>query len=257
MSHDGPAGGDPPAEATLVFVHGAWADNSGFDGAVRALRARGFHTVGASNPLRELRSDAAYVAALLASLDGPIILVGHSYGGAVISNAATGNDRVKALVYLNGWVPDEGESVIQLAQSNEGSRIPDALRPVPFKALDGTDVVDLYLDQELFRDAFAGDVDADTAHVMAATQRPLAEAAFAAPSGPVAWRSIPSWYLLGTEDQAIPPATQRYMAERAGSTIVEVAASHASMVSQPGAATDLILAAAQAVAEGRVKGAVG
>ena len=239
------------AAPTIVFVHGAWADNSGFDASIRALRGRGFRTIGASNPLRELRSDAAYVAALLQSIEGPIVMVGHSYGGAVISNAATGNAQVKALVYINGWVPDEGESLIQLAQRDEGSLIPASLRPVPSKDAGGTDVVDLYIDQELFRDAFAGDVDDDTAHVMAATQRPFTEAAFGAPSGPVAWKAVPSWYLLGTDDKAIPPATQRYMAERAGSTVVEVAASHASMVSQPGATTELVLAAAHAVTGGR------
>jgi pimeloyl-ACP methyl ester carboxylesterase len=231
----------------IVLVHGAWADNSGFDGSIRALRAQGFAVVGAANPLRELRSDAAYVAAVVRSVEGPVVMVGHSYGGAVISNAAAGNDQVKALVYINGWVPDEGESLIQLAQMNEGSLIPESLRPVPYQDSDGSEVVDLYIDQEKFRAAFAGDVDPDTAQVMAVAQRPFTEAAFGGPSGPVAWRSVPSWYLLGTEDKAIPPETQRYMAERAGSTIVEVPASHASMVSQPGATTDLILAAARAV----------
>ena len=243
------------ATPTIVFVHGAWADNSGFDPAIRALRAEGFRAIGASNPLRELRSDAAYVAALVRSLEGPIVMVGHSYGGAVVSNAATGNDQVKALVYLNGWVPDEGESLIQLAQLNEGSLIPDSLRPVPHTDAAGAAVVDLYIEQDKFPAAFAGDVDPDTAHAMAVAQRPFTETAFGAPSGPVAWRSVPSWYLLGTEDKAIPPATQRYMAERAGATIVEVPASHASMVSQPGATTDLILAAVSGVAGDRLTGA--
>jgi pimeloyl-ACP methyl ester carboxylesterase len=230
----------------IVFVHGAWADNSGFGDSIRALRDEGFRAIGAANPLRELRSDAAYVAALLESIEGPIVMVGHSYGGAVISNAATGNDQVKALVYINGWVPDEGESLIQLAQLHEGSLIADSLLRVLYKAADGSDVVDLYIDPEKFRAAFAGDVDEGTAGVMAVTQRPFTEAAFGAPSGPIAWRSVPSWYQLGTEDKAIPPETQRYMADRAESAIVEVPASHASMVSQPDATTDLILAAARA-----------
>ncbi len=233
---------------TVVLVHGAWADNSGFDACIRALRAQGLRAVGAANPLRELRGDAAYVAALLRSIDGPIVLVGHSYGGAVISNAAAGVDGVEALVYLNGWVPDEGESVLQLAQMNEGSLIPESLRPVPFIGPDGSQGVDLYIDQERFHAAFAGDVDPETATAMAAAQRPFAEAAFGGPSGPVAWRSLPSWYLLGTEDQAIPPVTQRFMAERAGATIEEVPASHASMVSQPEAATRLILTAVEGTA---------
>jgi pimeloyl-ACP methyl ester carboxylesterase len=240
---------------TVVFVHGAWADNSGWDGSIRALDRQGFRTIGAANPLRELRSDAAYVAGLLGSIEGPIIMVGHSYGGAVISNAATGNDQVRALVYINGWVPDEGESLIQLAQLNEGSLIAESLQPVPHKNADGADVVDLYLDQDKFRGAFAGDVDPETAQVMAVAQRPFTEAAFGAPSGPVAWRSVPSWYLLGTEDKAIPPATQRYMAERAKASIVEVSASHASMVSQPDAVTELIRTAVNATAGQRPLGA--
>src|SRR3954454_10928147 len=189
---------------TVVFVHGAWADTSGWDRSIRALRGKGFRAIGAANPLRELRSDAAYVAALLQLIEGPIVMVGHSYGGAVISNAATGNDQVQALVYINGWVPDEGESLIQLAQLNEGSLIPESLQPVPHKNADGSDVVDLYLDQEKFRAAFAGDVDPATAQVMAVAQRPFTETAFAAPSVPVVGRSVPSWYLPGHRGQDDP-----------------------------------------------------
>jgi pimeloyl-ACP methyl ester carboxylesterase len=246
---------DATTKPTVVFVHGAWADNSGWDGSIRALRGQGFSVIGAANPLRELRSDATYVAMLLQSIAGPIVMVGHSYGGAVISNAATGNDQVQALVYINGWVPDEGESLLQLGQLNEGSLIPESLHPVPYKNADGSDVVDLYLDQEKFPGAFAGDVDRGTAEVMAVAQRPFTEAAFGAPSGAVAWRSVPSWYLLGTEDKAIPPATQRYMAERAQASIVEIPASHASMVSQPEAVTELILSAVNATAGGEAVGA--
>jgi pimeloyl-ACP methyl ester carboxylesterase len=150
-------------------------------------------------------------------------------------------------VYINGWVPDEGESLLQLAQLNEGSLIQNALRPVQYTDTAGSTVVDLYLAQDLFGEAFAGDVGPQTAQVMAVAQRPFTEAAFAAPSGPIAWKSVPSWYLLGTEDKAIPPATQRFMAERAGATIEEIPASHASMVSQPGATTELILTAIRTV----------
>lgn len=235
-----------PALPTVVFVHGAWADNSGFTETIRELRKRGHRVIGVANPLRHLTSDSAYVSTLLRTLEGQIILVGHSYGGAVISNAASGNDQVAGLVFINGWVPDEGESLVQLAQMNEGSLIPESLVPVPHTNSDGTEVVDLYLDQEKFPAAFAGDVDPDAVSIMAATQRPFTDAAFGAPSGPVAWRTVPSWYLLGTEDKAIPPATQRYMAERAKAAITEVPASHASMVSQPQATTDLVLAAVQA-----------
>jgi pimeloyl-ACP methyl ester carboxylesterase len=241
---------------TVVLVHGAWGDATGFDAVIRALRDRGFSTVGFANPLRNLTSDAAYLATLLRSLAGPLVLVGHSYGGAVITNAATGNEQVQALVYLNGWMPDEGESIQNLIESDifEGSLIPDALRPLPFTNPDGSEGVDLYLDQDLFPEAFAGDVDAQTAGVMAAAQRPWSAGAAAAPSGPPAYRSIPSWYLLGTEDRAIPPAAQRFMAERGGSTIQEVPASHASMVSQPEAATQLILTAVEATTGARTGG---
>jgi pimeloyl-ACP methyl ester carboxylesterase len=233
---------------TIVLVHGAWADATGFDREIRALQARGFRAIGFANPLRGLSSDATYLADFLRSLTGPIVLVGHSYGGAVISNAATGNDQVKALVYFNGWMPDEGESIQQLLERFEGSLVGPAIRPVPFTSQDGSEGADLYLDAEAFHEAFAADVDRATSDVMAATQRPWNGAAFGAPSGPPAWKTLPCWYLLGAEDKAIPPATQRFMAERANATIEEVPASHASMVSQPEAATQLVLQAVEATA---------
>ena len=234
------------SQPTVVLVHGAWADATGFDGSIRSLHDQGYRTIGFANPLRGLQSDAAYLADLLQTIEGPIVLVGHSYGGAVITNAATGNDQVAGLVYVNGWALDEGESIGQLLELNEGSVVPPALREVPFKNPDGSDGVDLYLDQDAFPATFAGDVDEATARVMAATLRPWSAAALGATSGPPAWKSIPSWYLLGTEDKAIPPATQRFMAERAGSTIEEVPASHAAMVSQPDVVTTLIVTAAGA-----------
>jgi pimeloyl-ACP methyl ester carboxylesterase len=218
---------------TIVLVHGAWADATGFDPEIRALRDRGFTAIGFANPLRDLAGDAAYLAEFLRTLTGPIVLVGHSYGGNVISMAATGNDQVKALVYLNGWMCDEG--------------VGPSIRPVPYTGPDGTEGADLYLDRNAFPETFAADVDPETAAVMAAAQRPYAAAAFAGtPSGPPAWKTLPCWYLLGTEDKAIPPALQHFMAERANATIVEVPASHVSFVSQPEAATQLILRAVEA-----------
>ena len=170
------------------------------------------------------------------------MLVGHSYGGNVISMAAIGNDQVKALVYLNGWMCDEGESQQQLLERFEGSLVGPSIRPVPYTGPDGSEGADLYLDRNAFREAFAADVDPETAAVMAAAQRPYAAAAFAGtPSGPPAWKTLPCWYLLGTEDKAIPPTLQHFMAERANATIVEVPASHVSFVSQAEAATQLIL----------------
>ncbi|NEK58839.1 alpha/beta hydrolase [Geodermatophilus sabuli] len=233
---------------TIVLVHGAWADASGFAAEIRALRDRGFRAMGFANPLRGLADDARYLADHLRTLAGPLVLVGHSYGGAVISVAATGNEQVKALVYFSGWMPDEGESIAQVFEERgEGSLAGAAIRPQPFTGPDGSEAgQDLYLDTEQFHAAFAADVDRDTADVMAATQRPWSGAGFYEPSGPPAWRTIPSWYLLCTEDRAIPAATQRFMAERAHARIQEVPASHASMVSQPEAATQLILQAADA-----------
>ncbi|HEU4347987.1 MAG TPA: alpha/beta hydrolase, partial [Actinoplanes sp.] len=214
---------------TIVLVHGAWADATGFDPEIRALRDRGYTAIGFANPLRDLRGDARYLAEFLRTLTGPIVLVGHSYGGNVISVAATGNEQVRALVYLNGWMCDEGESQQQLLERFEGSLVGPSIRPVAFTGPDGSQGADLYLDPAAFRDAFAADLDAETAAVMAAVQRPYAAAAFAAaPSGPPAWKTLPCWYLLGTADKAIPPALQRFMAERAHATIVEVAASHVS-----------------------------
>jgi pimeloyl-ACP methyl ester carboxylesterase len=176
------------------------------------------------------------------------VLVGHSYGGNVISTAATGNDQVRALVYFNGWMCDEGENQQQLLERFEGSLVGAAIRPVPFTGPDGSEGADLFLGPGLFHEAFAADVNPETAAVMGAAQRPYAAAA---PLGPPAWKTLPCWYLLGTEDKAIPPALQRFMAERANATIVAVPASHASFVSQPEAATRLILQAVEATASAR------
>jgi pimeloyl-ACP methyl ester carboxylesterase len=238
-----------PSRPTIVLVHGAFADASGFAAVIRALQERGFRTVGFGNPLRGIAADAAYLADFLRSLPGPLVLVGHSYGGAVVSAAATGNDQVKALVFFSGWLPDEGESIAQLFEQSGGSLGGAAIRPLALTGADGSEAApDLYLDSEQFPAAFAADVDRATAEVMAVSQRPWSGAAFGEPSGPPAWKTVPSWYLLCTEDQTIPPGIQRFMAERANARIQEVPASHASMVSQPEAATQLILQAADATA---------
>jgi pimeloyl-ACP methyl ester carboxylesterase len=232
---------------TIVLVHGAWADATGFAPQIRALQDRGFRAIGFGNPLRGIPGDAGYLAEFLQTLTGPIVLVGHSYGGIVISVAATGNEQVKALVYFNGWSLDEGESQLQLLERFEGSLVGPAIRPVPYTRPDGSQDADLYLDPGAFHEAFAADVDVATAAAMAAAQRPFANAAFTGPSGPPAWKTgTPCWYLLGTEDKAIPPALQRFMAERANATIVEVAASHVSFASQPEAAIQLVLQAVEA-----------
>src|SRR3954451_2105057 len=189
---------------TIVLVHGAWADATGFDAEIRALQREGLRAIGFANPLRDLAADSTYLAEFLRTLTGPIVLVGHSYGGNVISAAGAGNDQVRALVYLNGRMCDEGESQQELLERFEGSLVGPAIRPVPFTRADGSEGADLFLAPEAFRDVFAADIDQATADVMAAARRPYAAAALAAaPSGPPAWKTLPCWYLLGTEDKAI------------------------------------------------------
>jgi pimeloyl-ACP methyl ester carboxylesterase len=186
-------------------VHGAWADASSFAGVIRALQDRGFRAIGFANPLRGLAEDARYLADLLRTLAGPLVRVGHSYGGAVISAAATANEQVKSLVFFNGWMPDEGESIAQIFEKSEGSLAGPAITPMPFTGPDGSEGgQDLYLDPERFHAVFAADVDRGTADVMAATQRPWSGAGFYAPSGPPAWKTLPCWYLLCSDRRRRP-----------------------------------------------------
>jgi pimeloyl-ACP methyl ester carboxylesterase len=235
------------AKPTVVLVHGAWADSSSWDAVIARLQQDGYTVVAPANPLRSLTGDATYLASFLSSISGPIVLVGHSYGGAVITDAATGNPNVKALVYIDAFAPDAGESVLQLASKYPGSLLPSAITEVPYSQGPDGSGIDVYINPADYRAAFAADVAPGKAELMAATQRPISLAALVEPSGPPAWKTIPSWYLVGTDDQAIPPATQRFMAARAGSHTVEIDSSHASLVSHPGAVTDLILSAIQSV----------
>jgi len=236
------------AKPTIVLVHGGWADSSGWNDEIAALQKRGFPVIAPANPLRGLTSDADYVRSVLQTIDGPIVLVGHSYGGAVISNAARGVDNVEALVYIAAFAPDTGESLAQLVTMNPGTQItPDALDARPYPLPDGGSGVDLYIKAEVFREAFAGDLPRRTTNLMQATQRPFSEAAFTEASGDPAWKTVPSWYLVATDDHAIPPVTQRFMAERAGSVTASVRASHVPMMSKPEATTRLILKAAHSV----------
>jgi pimeloyl-ACP methyl ester carboxylesterase len=235
----------PGVKPTVVLVHGAWADSSSWDAVVQRLQNDGYTVVAPANPLRSLSGDAAYISSVLVSISGPIVLVGHSYGGAVITNAATGNPNVKALVYINAFAPDQGESVLQLAGLNPGSELPSAITEVPYN--DGsTNGTDVYIKTADFRAAFAADVPARQARLMAITQRPVTLTALTQPSGPPAWKAIPSWYLVGLQDEAIPPATQEFMAARAHSHTVEINSSHASLVSHPATVTNLILTAIHA-----------
>jgi pimeloyl-ACP methyl ester carboxylesterase len=233
------------AEA-IVLMHGSWADGSSWTDVVKRLQREGYQVFAPPNPLRSLAGDAEYLRAFLSTVSGPIVLVGHSYGGAVITNAATGNPNVRALVYVDAFAPDEGEQVLPLTGPDSALAVPDPttvfdLRPYP-GAPPG--YVDVYLKPEVVVDSFAQDLPRRTALALAATQRPIAFSAGLEPSGVPAWETIPSWYLLGTEDRIIRPAQQRFMAERAGAQIVEVRASHVSLISKPNAVTRLIVAAA-------------
>jgi pimeloyl-ACP methyl ester carboxylesterase len=231
---------------TIVLVHGAWADSSSWNGEISRLQDDGYSVVAPAVPLRSLSGDAAYIASVLAGIKGPIVLVGHSYGGAVITNAAMGNANVKALVYIDAFVPAQGETVLGLAGMNPGSQLPASITEAPYTDGAGSGV-DVYINPADFRSAFAADVPRAKANLMAVTQRPVTLAALTGVSGAPAWASIPSWYLVGRQDEAIPPATQLFMAKRAHSHTVEINASHASLVSHPAAVTKLILDAAQSV----------
>jgi pimeloyl-ACP methyl ester carboxylesterase len=237
---------------TIVLLHGAWADAAGWNGVTARLQEDGYTVWAVPNPLRGLSSDAAYVASILKSIPGPIVLVAHSYGGAVITNAATGNSNVKALVYIDGFAPDEGETGFQLLgmQPPPGQSAScvsgDNLNVVPYPGAQNGDV-DLYIKPEVYPSCFANTIEAEQAAVLAASQRPITFSAGAEPSGPPAWKTIPSWYLLGTLDKVIPPYVQIFMAKRANAQIVQIKAPHPSMITNPQDVTKLIERAAQAV----------
>ncbi|MFC9325590.1 alpha/beta fold hydrolase [Kitasatospora sp. NPDC057015] len=234
------------AKPTVVLVHGAFADSSGWSPVIARLRHDGYPVIAAANPLRGLDSDSAYVSSLLAAVPGPVVLVGHSYGGEVITNAAVGHENVKALVYVAAFAPAEGESGLALTGLNPGSRLGAALVVRPY-AVAGGGGADGYVDPAQFRAVMAADLRAADTELLAAEQRPVDLAALQAPSGVPAWRTIPSWYLVAGADQAIPAATEKFMAERAGArTVVVEDASHLVMLSHPGQVENLIVQAARA-----------
>ncbi|MDG4821815.1 alpha/beta hydrolase [Asanoa sp. WMMD1127] len=233
---------------TIVLVHGAFADASGWAEVTRRLQRAGYPTVAPANPLRGVPSDTAYLAEFLRTITGPIVLVGHSYGGIIITNAATGNPAVKALVYIAAFAPDEGETLEALQTKFPGSKLGlEALDLRPYTRPDGSPSADGYVKADLFRQIFAGDLPESVTAVMAATQRPGDVHTLQDRSGPPAWRDVPSWYLVARDDNLIPAAAQRFMAQRAHSRTVEVRASHVAMMSEPAVAADLITRAAATV----------
>jgi pimeloyl-ACP methyl ester carboxylesterase len=236
------------AGPTIVLVHGDWADASSWNGVIRRLQDRGFTVVAPPNLLRGPSQDAPYLASYLQTIPGPIVLVAHSYGGFVITNAATGNPNVQALVYIDSFAPDEGETALDLVGGTTSCVLAEgAFHPVPIAG-----GVDLYLNWEAnppyagFRECFANGVDEQTARLLHATQRPAAAAQFDDPSGPPAWRTIPSWALLGRLDNVIPPDLQQTMYKRAGARISRVTAGHLSLITRPDAVVQVILSAVEA-----------
>lgn len=247
LAASAPAAEKPAAKGiTVVLVHGAFAESSSWDGVIPKLSAQGYKVVAAANPLRSLKTDAEFVRGVLASVDGPVVLVGHSYGGAVITNAASGRDNVKALVYINAFAPETGETAAALAAQFPGSTLAPALAPPV--ALPGGGK-DLYIGGEKFRAQFAADVAEPTTKLMFATQRPITEAALNEPAGEATWKTIPSYFIYGSLDKNIPPAAHVFMAKRANAreTVEVKGGSHVAMISHPDKVAELIERAAQSI----------
>jgi pimeloyl-ACP methyl ester carboxylesterase len=232
----------------VVLVHGAFADSSSWNGVIENLERDGYPVIAAANPLRGLHSDAEYVESVISSVPGPVVLVGHSYGGSVISQAAAGHPNVKALVYIASFILEPGETTSQLAGKFPGGELGPALSTVPFRLPNGDNGNDLYTKQGEFRRVFAADVAAEVTELMAATQRPITEAALHEPATEAAWKDIPSWNMVTTQDLAIPADSMRFMGKRAGSQTVEIAASHAVAASHPEDVSNLIGQAARTIA---------
>jgi pimeloyl-ACP methyl ester carboxylesterase len=239
------------AKPTIVLVHGAWADGSSWNAVSTELQGQGFTVLTPPNLLRGVTTDAPYVASFLAQrTKGPVVLVGHSYGGFVITNAALAGGDVKALVYVDAFMPDEGETTfVVLGDSGSALAVPDPTTVLDVVGYPGAPEgdADAYLKPDVVHTAFAPDLPEADRWLIAASQRPLTLAANTIPSGAPAWKTLPSWAVIGTEDRIIPPAAQRRMAGRAGATITEVDSSHVSMVSHPDVSVAAILAAVAAV----------
>jgi pimeloyl-ACP methyl ester carboxylesterase len=237
----------PKVKPTIVLVHGGYADSSCWNAVIKELQGKGYTTIAGSNPLRGIPTDAPYIGSLLDSISGPVVLVAHSMGGTVITNAAAGKSNVKALVYIAAFVPDVGETQGELIAMFPGSEVLPVSVPVPYTKADGTTGTDLYLSKD-GQAAFAADVSAATFRLLQATQRPFDAASFTYPTTAAAWRTIPSWGLVAGRDKAIPPAAERFMYSRANfRKVVEVpTSSHVAMISHPQIVANLIEDAAKA-----------
>ena len=233
---------------TVVLVHGAFADSSSWTGVIERVQAAGLKVTAPPNPLRGISIDSAYIASYLEQIPGPVLAVGHSYGGAVISNAAADAANVVGLVFVAAFAPEEGETLGAVESGSKDSVLNPALVPGKYPTGDGAETaVEFAIDPAKLHDAFAADLPAKQTAVMAATQRPIAELAFSEPSGPPAWKSRPAWAVVATGDKAAGTDVIRSQAERAGATITEIEGSHVIMVSHPDAVADVIMTAASAV----------
>jgi pimeloyl-ACP methyl ester carboxylesterase len=226
---------------TVALIHGAFADSSGWNDVVSQLRAAGTAVQAISNPLRGISADTAYVASAIAQIPGPVLAVGHSYGGAIITNAAPQAGNVVGLVYVAAFAPDEGEVLSEIEGDSKDSVLNTALLQWQYPTGQGTETaVEFAIDPAKFHATFAADLPEEQAAVMAATQRPAAAAAFAEPNGTPGWKNLPSWAVVATGDKAAGSDVVRSMAQRAGAAITEVEGSHVIMISQPQAVTDVI-----------------
>ena len=234
---------------TVVLVHGAFADGSSWSGVIERLQAAGIPVRAIVNPLRGITADSAYVASVFSQIPGRILAVGHSYGGAIITNAATTAGNVAGLVYVAAFAPDEGETLQDIEAGSTDSVLNAAIRPSAYPVGSGPETeIELSIDPASFRDAFAGDLPEKDAAILCAAQRPVAAAAFGEKNGPPAWKNLPSWAVVATGDKAAGADVVRSMAQRAKAQIAEVGGSHVIMISQPQAVTDTIMKALQAVA---------
>jgi pimeloyl-ACP methyl ester carboxylesterase len=234
---------------TVVLVHGAFADGSSWSGVIERLQAAGIPVRAIVNPLRGITADSAYVASVFSQIPGRILAVGHSYGGAIITNAATNAGNVAGLVYVAAFAPDEGETLQDIEAGSTDSVLNAAIRPSAYPVGSAPETeIELSIDPASFHDAFAGDLSEKDAAILCAAQRPVAAAAFGEKNGPAAWKNLPSWAVVATGDKAAGADVVRSMAQRAKAQIAEVEGSHVIMISQPQAVTDTIMKALQAVA---------
>jgi pimeloyl-ACP methyl ester carboxylesterase len=234
---------------TVVLVHGAFADASGWAGVIEELQKDGYPVIAPPNPLRGIHEDADYLRSFLTTISGPVILVGHSYAGATITNAATGNPNVEALVYLSAYLPAEGETLAEAGALGGGSTdLGNHLIERPYPGGPEGDV-DLYVDPLFVHGLFAQDLSAREAAILAATQRPFTASALSTPSGVPAWLTIPSWAIIPTDDRSLSPIAEKAMAERAGATIVSIESSHVVMISHPKEVSDVIRTAAESTGD--------